>query len=97
MAKTVARAGARTGVRRGRGRRDLLWALFFLGPNLALFIAFVLFPILFGLVVSFLSWTILEPPTFVGLGNYKKFFFDDPLTGKVMLNSLNFVVGALPA
>jgi multiple sugar transport system permease protein len=96
VANTAAAVGSRIGSRRA-SRRDLLWALFFLGPNLVLFLTFVLFPILFGLAVSFLNWNILEPPEFVGLGNYYKFFFDDPLTGKVMLNSLKFVAGALPA
>ncbi len=80
-----------------RSRRDWLWALFFLGPNVLLFLTFTFFPILFGFGVSFFDWNILEPAEFVGLGNYKKFFFDDPLTAKVALNSLNFVVGALPA
>ena len=80
-----------------RSRRDWLWALFFLGPNVLLFLTFTFFPILFGFGVSFFDWNILEPATFVGLGNYQKFFFDDPLTGKVAWNSLKFVLGALPA
>jgi len=77
--------------------RDWLWALFFLGPNLTLFLVFTAFPILFGFGVSFLKWNILEPPEFVALGNYDKFFFGDPLTGKVVRNSLVYVLGALPA
>ena len=95
MAETTI-AVARTSTSR-RSRRDWLWALFFLGPNVLLFLTFTFFPILFGFGVSFFDWNILEPATFVGFGNYQKFFFDDPLTGKVALNSLNFVVGALPA
>lgn len=87
---------ARTSTSR-RSRRDWLWALFFLGPNVLLFLTFTFFPILFGFGVSFFDWNILEPATFVGFGNYQKFFFDDPLTGKVALNSLKFVLGALPA
>ena len=83
---------------RGRLRRhDGLWALCFLGPNLLLFLGFTLLPMLFGLGVSFFDWNMIEPPRFVGLGNYLRFFTDDPLTGKVVGNSLYFVLGALPA
>ncbi|TMK25256.1 MAG: sugar ABC transporter permease [Actinobacteria bacterium] len=83
---------------RGRLRRhDGLWALCFLGPNLLLFLGFTLLPMLFGLGVSFFDWNMIEPPHFVGLGNYLRFFTDDPLTGKVVGNSLYFVLGALPA
>ena len=85
---------------RGHGRlhrRDWLWALFFLGPNLLLFLSFTLFPMLFGLGVSFFNWNMIEPPRFVGLGNYVQFFTGDPLIGKVVGNSAYFVLGALPA
>jgi multiple sugar transport system permease protein len=87
-------------VARGAGglhRRDWLWALFFLGPNLLLFLGFTLVPMLFGLGVSFFNWNMLEPPRFVGLGNYGQFFTADPLIGKVVGNSVFFVLGALPA
>ena len=78
-------------------RRDWLWALFFLGPNLVLFLSFTLLPMLFGFGVSFFDWNMIEPPRFVGLDNYLKFLVGDPLTGKVVGNSLYFVLGALPA
>ncbi len=78
-------------------RRDWLWALLFLGPNLLLFLGFTLVPMLFGLGVSFYKWNMLEPPTFVGPGNYGQFFGGDPLIGKVVGNSIYFVLGALPA
>ncbi|MFN8524174.1 MAG: sugar ABC transporter permease [Chloroflexota bacterium] len=89
-------AAARSAARRRGVRREWLWALFFLGPNLLLFIGFTAFPILFGFGVSFFAWNIIEPPEFVGLGNYYKFFFVDPLTPKVVRNSLVYVIGALP-
>jgi multiple sugar transport system permease protein len=73
-----------------------LWALFFLGPNLVLFLTFTFIPILFGFGVSFFRWTIVEPPVFIGLENYQKFFFSDPLAAKVVKNSLVYTFGALP-
>ena len=47
--------------------------------------------------MSFFDWNILEPPRFVMLDNYQKFFVTDPLAAKVIGNSLYFVAGALPA
>jgi multiple sugar transport system permease protein len=77
-------------------RTEWLWALFFLGPNLLLFLTFTLFPIVFGFGASFFDWNMIEPPVFIGGKNYAKFFFGDPLTYKVLGNSLYFVAGALP-
>jgi multiple sugar transport system permease protein len=81
---------------RRRTPRDWAWALVFLGPNLVLFLAFTFVPILFGFGVSFFRWTIIEPPVFVGLDNYTYFLYGDPLTSKVVRNSLIYTLGALP-
>jgi multiple sugar transport system permease protein len=81
---------------RRRIPREWLWALLFLGPNLLLFLAFTFAPILFGLGVSFFRWTIIEPPVFVGIDNYTYFLYGDPLTPKIVNNSLVYVLGALP-
>src|SRR5262249_41040559 len=54
-------------------------------------------PMLFGLSVSFFDWNMIDPPRLVGIGNYVQFFTTDQLTGKVVGNSLYFVLGALPA
>jgi multiple sugar transport system permease protein len=94
---TAPAAAALAGSRGRLHRRDWLWALFFLGPNLLLFLGFTLIPMLFGLGVSFFNWNMIEPPRFVGLDNYVQFFGGDPLIGKVVGNSAYFVLGALPA
>lgn len=94
---TVAVPVAQATARRSKTLRQTLWALFFLGPNLLLFLTFTAFPIMFGFGMSFFDWNIIEPPRFVGTGNYERFFLEDPLTGKVVGNSLYYVVGALPA
>src|SRR3954471_11127608 len=83
-------------VARRRIPREWLWALLFLGPNLVLFLSFTFIPILFGFGVSFFRWTIVEPPEFVGLENYQRFFFTDPLAAKVVKNSIVYSLGALP-
>ena len=92
--RPVAATTTRTGKLR---RRDWLWALFFLGPNLLLFLAFTLGPMVYGFAVSFFDWNMLEPAKFVGVGNYVMFFVGDQLTAKVVGNTVYFALGALPA
>jgi multiple sugar transport system permease protein len=84
---------------RGRklSRTQWPWVLFFLGPNVFLFFMFIAFPVLYGFFLSFQKWNVIEPMQFIGMANYQRFFFEDKLTGKVVLNSINYSVGALPA
>jgi multiple sugar transport system permease protein len=95
MAQTEVLVGARPRVRRvGRGpNRDGPWAVLFLAPNLILFAVFMLFPVVFGLYMSFQDWKVLTPAEWVGFGNYVE-FFRDPLTPKLLWNSLVYIVGA---
>lgn len=93
---TVAVPAATATARRSKTMRQILWALLFLGPNLGLFLLFTAFPIVFGLGISFFEWNIVEAPRFVGAGNYQRFFFEDPLTSKVVANSIYYVLAALP-
>jgi multiple sugar transport system permease protein len=82
--------------RRRLFRPEWGWALLFLGPNLALFIVFTAFPVVYGFFLSFMHWNVLEPMTFAGLSNYQRFFLEDKLTGKVLWNTLVFTIGVLP-
>ena len=55
----------------GSGRRDDLAAYLFLAPYLALFLVFVIAPIVLGLWISLHSWNFTLPTKpFVGLDNY---------------------------
>lgn len=53
-----------------------LLPLAFIGPHMILFIAFVLFPIIYGLFISFTKWDLIGTPQWVGLENYKEILFD---------------------
>jgi multiple sugar transport system permease protein len=92
MAATAASAARR----RHLFRREWPWVLFFLGPNVFLFFVFTAFPVVYGLYLSFTHWNIIEPMQFIGLRNYQRFFLEDPLTLKVVLNTLYFSFGVLP-
>ena len=52
-------------------RRNLEGYLF-IGPWLIGFLAFILGPFVFSFVLSLSEWSILEPPKFIGLGNFEK-------------------------
>jgi len=89
-----AAVGAKVRLTRKRGRSDWLWVLLFLGPNLALFLVFMAFPVFYGLYMSFFKWNVIETPKFTGLGNYLQ-FFRDPLTPLLAQNSLYYLLGCV--
>ncbi len=83
------RAG-RPGLRRWSG---YLFAL----PYLSLFGAFVVAPLIFGLVLSLVRWEMLSdvPPRFIGLGNYREAFVD-PYFRKAVKTTMLFVAMSVP-
>ena len=93
MARTHALpvARPRIGFRLGRDR-DWPWAILFLAPNLVLFAVFMAYPVVYGLYMSFFDWKVLVQAEWLGFDNYVT-FFRDPLTPKLLWNSLYYVVG----
>lgn len=57
-------------LRRRRRRREAVSVGLFLLPNLLGFLAFTAFPVLAAIGLAFVSWDVLSPPRFVGLGNF---------------------------
>src|SRR5690606_26713550 len=53
-------------------------------------------PIIVALVYSFCNYDVLTPAQFIGLENYRRLFFSDPLFWKSLWNTLYFVVLAVP-
>jgi multiple sugar transport system permease protein len=49
--------------------------------------------VVYGLYLSFFDYSVLTPAEYVGLQNYRD-FFNDPLTAKILKNTLYFTVGA---
>lgn len=62
--------------RRGRGRA---LPYLFVAPWIFGFLVFTLGPLIFSLVISFFDWPIVGKVHFIGFGNYKEMFTDDPL------------------
>ncbi|MFW6368540.1 MAG: carbohydrate ABC transporter permease [Spirochaetota bacterium] len=72
-------------------RRDLLAAGIFLAPNLIGFLIFIGGPAVASLVISFYDWSLVGDPTFVGLANFRRLFFEDELFLKVLGNTFYYV------
>jgi multiple sugar transport system permease protein len=66
-------------------------------PWLLGFLIFFAYPLVATVWYSFTRFDLLSPPTFVGLRNYKYFFFDDPNSWKSLKNTMWFVVFMMPA
>jgi ABC-type sugar transport system permease subunit len=49
----------------------------FVLPSLLLFLGFVAGPVGYALYISFNKWTILKPPIWLGLANYRRIVHDD--------------------
>ena len=73
----------------------------FLAPHLVLFLVFMAIPAVFGILISFTSWNIIDAPKFVGLANYKEILIDSSSTFYYQFhngfkNTLFFVVITVP-
>ncbi len=60
---------------------------FMIAPYFLLYIAFGLFPVLYSLAVSFMSWDGIGEAVFVGLDNYKRVFTQDEFFYKSLCNT----------
>ncbi|HEX4174262.1 MAG TPA: sugar ABC transporter permease [Acetobacteraceae bacterium] len=69
------------------------WGLIFALPAIGFFAAFNVFPMLFGLYLSFTDYDLLNPPLWVGLDNFAN-LLSDRLFLVALRNTLLFVAGA---
>lgn len=73
--------------------KDLPVALTYLAPSLIIFGVFVFFPLVFSMYLSLNKWDLISPKSiFVGLDNFERLFFHDPLFLKVLWNTTIFSV-----
>lgn len=78
--------------RSGRASIDYLFVL----PAAIVIGIFLLYPIVEDVYLSLTNWDILTPPHFIGLGNFR-FLLHDPLFTQALVNTMYFVVVAVPA
>ena len=74
--------------RSGFVARRQRWGLFFVLPTVVFFLVFFLYPIATGIYYSFTDFTLLKPPTWVGLQNYA-----DLATDRLFLKSISVTLG----
>jgi multiple sugar transport system permease protein len=77
-------------------RRYDLEGYLFLAPDLVGTLVFAVVPVLAALALGLFAWDILTPPRFVGLDNYLRLAFDDPVFRQVLLNTTVYVLGTVP-
>lgn len=75
--------------------REYLDGYLFIAPWLVGFIAFVAGPMVFSLVMIFTHWDILNPPTFIGFGNFST-LVRDPLFWITLYNTVFVTVISVP-
>jgi multiple sugar transport system permease protein len=75
---------------------DKIVPLLFIAPWIFGFLAFTLGPLIYSLIISFFDWPIVGKATFVGLGNYKTMFTDDPLFWQSLLVTAKFALLFVP-
>lgn len=72
-----------------------LTPLFFLGPNLVLFLLFTAVPVVAALGLSFCDWDMVEALRFAGLANYRR-LASDPLFRQALWNTIYYTLGVVP-
>ncbi|MCL6429704.1 MAG: sugar ABC transporter permease [Anaerolineae bacterium] len=77
----MARSGTLAGPRRrsgmGLARREAMMGLLLVSPWLLGFLIFTLGPMAASLWFSFCEYKVIQPPRWIGLGNYQRMFTDD--------------------
>src|SRR5690625_5921755 len=58
--------------------RNNLWGYLFIGPFIIGFLAFTIIPIVTSFYLSFTKYDLFSTPQWIGFGNFKKMFTDDP-------------------
>jgi multiple sugar transport system permease protein len=76
-------------------RRNLVTGLLFVSPWIVGFLAFLVYPILYTLRISFTQYSGFGEPKWIGLGNYRDLLNDD-LFWTSLYNTLYYTVLAVP-
>lgn len=79
-----------------QARREALEGYLALSPWAIGFVVFTVFPIGASIYLSFTQWTIIEPPEWIGFGNYVRMFTRDPLFWQALKVTGLFVLISLP-
>jgi len=82
---------------RGKGaeRSQARWAYAFLSISILGLLIFSILPIIAAFGLGFVQWTLLSPPKWAGLSNFKK-LLSDKYFWNALKNTLYYVAGVMP-
>jgi len=73
----------------GRNERN---GLLFISPWIVGFLVFIAYPILSSLYYSLNRYNVIDPPRFIGLGNYVQLIANDPVFRTALANTLYMIL-----
>lgn len=76
-------------------RRETLTALMFISPWIIGFSVFLLYPLLASIYYSFCDYSVLRPPVYIGMTNYRNLWHDEVFRG-TLWNTAIYSLLALP-
>ncbi len=76
-------------------RREALWGFVFVSPILLGTVLWFIVPMLAAVYISLTDWTLLRPPNFIGLDNFRG-LFQDRIVGQSLKVTLIFTAAAVP-
>ncbi|GHU72685.1 sugar ABC transporter permease [Spirochaetia bacterium] len=82
-------------IKKRRIMNDTPYAIVMILPNILLFFAFMLFPIIWTLIMSLNQYDLIGPMNFVGIGNYIA-IFKDPVALETLRNTVVFTFITVP-
>jgi len=82
---------------RGKGaeRSQARWAYVFLSVSVLGLLIFSILPIIAAFGLGFVQWTLLSPPKWAGLANFRK-LLSDKYFWNALKNTLYYVAGVMP-
>jgi len=76
--------------------KEAITGIVFASPWIIGFVLFIAGPMLASVVLSFMKWDLLTSPKWVGLSNYKKLIFDDPLVYQALKVTTIYAFTSVP-
>jgi multiple sugar transport system permease protein len=81
---------------KGLRRDETIAGILFVLPWILGLILFAAGPVIASFFFSFTDWNLLSPPKWIGLGNYTKLFYEDPLVRKSLSVSFIYTIISVP-
>ena len=77
-------------------RSEAMWGFIFAAPAILGFLLLKVMPILFSLYIAMTDWSAISDPHWVGLDNFKRMLFDDPLFWRSLQATGYYTLLAVP-